>query len=222
MLKPRRDLTPWAGGRAGTLDFHAGNNPIALCRAPVFNPAKLAIAKKSRRRHCRPVPQMRPPHISISKYKRPGRLRFNFRGSQPPPESLNRSEFAGLKSAACGSPPRRAYRPYRRCGRVAEGGGLLNRYRVVKPYRGFESLRLRQPLIARARRAAMKPNRSGTAPGCEQHRRAGFLRSLDIFRHPITSSPIVSRSTPLFCSPFLRLMRPGQHSQPQRHRSGEP
>jgi hypothetical protein len=33
---------------------------------------------------------------------------------------------------------------YRRCGRVAEGGGLLNRYRVVKPYRGFESLRLRQ------------------------------------------------------------------------------
>jgi hypothetical protein len=33
----------------------------------------------------------------------------------------------------------------RRCGREAEGGGLLNRYRVVKLYRGFESLRLRQP-----------------------------------------------------------------------------
>src|SRR5580704_4392945 len=32
----------------------------------------------------------------------------------------------------------------RRCGREAEGGGLLNRYRVVKLYRGFESLRLRQ------------------------------------------------------------------------------
>ncbi len=32
---------------------------------------------------------------------------------------------------------------YGRCGREAEGGGLLNRYRVVKPYRGFESLRLR-------------------------------------------------------------------------------
>ena len=32
----------------------------------------------------------------------------------------------------------------RSCGREAEGGGLLNRYRVVKPYRGFESLRLRQ------------------------------------------------------------------------------
>ena len=29
---------------------------------------------------------------------------------------------------------------------MAEGGGLLNRYRVVKPYRGFESLRLRQIL----------------------------------------------------------------------------
>ena len=32
---------------------------------------------------------------------------------------------------------------------MAEGGGLLNRYRVVKPYRGFESLRLRQLLILR-------------------------------------------------------------------------
>ncbi len=28
------------------------------------------------------------------------------------------------------------------CGREAEGGGLLNRYTVEKPYRGFESLRL--------------------------------------------------------------------------------
>ena len=34
----------------------------------------------------------------------------------------------------------------RRRGRAAEGGGLLNRYRVVKPYRGFESLRLRHLL----------------------------------------------------------------------------
>jgi hypothetical protein len=32
---------------------------------------------------------------------------------------------------------------------VAEGGGLLNRYRVVKPYRGFESLRLRQNTVVR-------------------------------------------------------------------------
>src|SRR5882724_2450179 len=53
-------------------------------------------------------------------------------------------EHESRQSAACGSPPRRAYRPYGRRGRVAEGGGLLNRYRVVKPYRGFESLRLRQ------------------------------------------------------------------------------
>ena len=27
---------------------------------------------------------------------------------------------------------------------MAEGGGLLNRYTLVKAYRGFESLRLRQ------------------------------------------------------------------------------
>jgi hypothetical protein len=37
-------------------------------------------------------------------------------------------------------------RMFRRRGRAAEGGGLLNRYRVVKPYRGFESLRLRQQI----------------------------------------------------------------------------
>ena len=56
-------------------------------------------------------------------------------------------EIRQPESGACGSPPPRAYRPYRRCGRVAEGGGLLNRYRVVKPYRGFESLRLRHITI---------------------------------------------------------------------------
>jgi hypothetical protein len=33
------------------------------------------------------------------------------------------------------------------CGREAEGGGLLNRYTVEKPYRGFESLRLRQHIL---------------------------------------------------------------------------
>ena len=33
--------------------------------------------------------------------------------------------------------------PRRSCGREAEGGGLLNRYTALKPYRGFESLRLR-------------------------------------------------------------------------------
>ena len=30
---------------------------------------------------------------------------------------------------------------------MAEGGGLLNRYTALKPYRGFESLRLRQLLL---------------------------------------------------------------------------
>jgi hypothetical protein len=57
-------------------------------------------------------------------------------------------KFGSPKSAACGSPLRRAYRAQRSCGRVAEGGGLLNRYRVVKPYRGFESLRLRQNVVS--------------------------------------------------------------------------
>jgi hypothetical protein len=71
---------------------------------------------------------------------------------------------------------------------VAEGGGLLNRYRVVKPYRGFESLRLRQPLIAWARRAAMKRNRSRCRTmAAKQRRRAGLhfmLRSRDVLRPP--------------------------------------
>src|SRR3981081_3652336 len=65
-------------------------------------------------------------------------------------ESLDGSELGSVESVACGSPPRRAYRPQRSCGRVAEGGGLLNRYRVVKPYRGFESLRLRHASPCRA------------------------------------------------------------------------
>src|SRR6185437_12639662 len=40
--------------------------------------------------------------------------------------------------------PATSYRCKRSGGREAEGGGLLNRYRVEKPYRGFESLPLRQ------------------------------------------------------------------------------
>ena len=51
-------------------------------------------------------------------------------------------------SSACNAGRRRAYVaarfPRGRRGREAEGGGLLNRYRVVKLYPGFESLRLRQ------------------------------------------------------------------------------
>ena len=41
---------------------------------------------------------------------------------------------------------------------MAEGGGLLNRYRVVKPYRGFESLRLRGcHAVAAKRRPVRSP-----------------------------------------------------------------
>jgi hypothetical protein len=48
------------------------------------------------------------------------------------------------RTVACNAGMRRAYLAARgRRGREAEGGGLLNRYRVVKLYRGFESLRLR-------------------------------------------------------------------------------
>src|SRR6266446_5120399 len=83
-------------------------------------------------------------------------------------ESLGGSELGNLESVACGSPPRRAYPPQWSCGREAEGGGLLNRYRVVKPYRGFESLRLRHP----ASRCALR--RIGRFPRAKQD----ALRSL--------------------------------------------
>src|SRR4051812_39948452 len=54
---------------------------------------------------------------------------------------LERRDVLGQKGAL----PARKWLEWS-CGREAEGGGLLNRYRVVKPYRGFESLRLRHPL----------------------------------------------------------------------------
>ena len=48
---------------------------------------------------------------------------------------------------------------------MAEGGGLLNRYRVVKPYRGFESLRLRHPSYCGLRVAGHpKPQGEGCLP----------------------------------------------------------
>src|SRR6266702_2726159 len=58
-------------------------------------------------------------------------------------------------------------------GRVAEGGGLLNRYRVVKPYRGFESLRLRQ-IFAAARRAIRQPS-AIRWPACARHLSGAFI-----------------------------------------------
>jgi hypothetical protein len=53
------------------------------------------------------------------------------------------SYFRGEREKLANS---RIYRLWRR-GREAEGGGLLNRYRVVKLYRGFESLRLRHSAL---------------------------------------------------------------------------
>ena len=51
----------------------------------------------------------------------------------------------GTPGAACHRrlPPLLGGSRQRRRGRVAEGGGLLNRYTLLKAYRGFESLRLR-------------------------------------------------------------------------------
>ena len=47
------------------------------------------------------------------------------------------------------SPPETRRKEYKtwRGGRVVEGDGLLNRYTDVRPYRGFESLSLRQKII---------------------------------------------------------------------------
>src|SRR6185437_12425639 len=100
-------------------------------------------------------------------------------------ETLFSGQPGGPKSAACGMPPRRAYRPCWRRGRVAEGGGLLNRYRLVKAYRGFESLRLRHPpslrfgaasrrsFLAKPGAASATTDRFAEAGRCAQH--LGFI-----------------------------------------------
>src|SRR5947209_2584968 len=75
----------------------------------------------------------------------------------------------------------------RRRGRVAEGGGLLNRYRVVKPYRGFESLRLRHPLVTRALSILVPPANRAHWPANEA------TRSGTIFTWPDRPSPANSR-----------------------------
>ena len=53
---------------------------------------------------------------------------------------------------------------------MAEGGGLLNRYRGLNPYRGFESPSLRQLLLAKAGvLRCLRADRSGSpgfGPGC--------------------------------------------------------
>lgn len=76
----------------------------------------------------------------------------------------------------------------RSCGRVAEGGGLLNRYRVVKPYRGFESLRLRHHPVAnsdhRSLSAGFLPSFKGVCENCPNlgDWRSAEFRSLSGFR----------------------------------------
>src|SRR5260370_24378105 len=78
-------------------------------------------------------------------------------------EPLDGSELGSVESVACGSPPRRAYRAQRSCGRVAEGGGFLNRYRGLNPFRGLEYLRLRPPPPSPASGGRPPPDRHGEA-----------------------------------------------------------
>jgi hypothetical protein len=73
---------------------------------------------------------------------------------------LNRREFGGLKSAACGSRPRRAYRPYRSCGRVAEGGGLLKHFWLYQAVAACPKTSL---FIGRSRRSLPSPSLPITA-----------------------------------------------------------
>src|SRR6185436_12151537 len=69
-------------------------------------------------------------------------------------------------------------------GRAAEGGGLLNRYRVEKPYRGFESLPLRTAGV-RGQRSAVRcvvipseaRNPDTSHSGTDRHRDSSSLRS---------------------------------------------
>ncbi len=70
----------------------------------------------------------------------------------------------GFDSARGPSDHRTRSRVSRRTGaRVAEGAGLLNRYTVAKPYRGFESppVRLETPLVALIARSASWPSLLG-------------------------------------------------------------
>src|ERR1700752_2333570 len=63
----------------------------------------------------------------------------------------------------------------RRGGRVAEGGGLLNRYRALKPYRGFESPSLRQFLSSIFRLETNRIKGSVLAPPTKGENRPKFV-----------------------------------------------
>src|SRR3569832_1132812 len=89
-----------------------------------------------------PQPSVAPPQQALIAARQIASRRLDSRGLLP------------LVVARCWRPARLAIarrvghiRATRRRGRVAEGGGLLNRYTLVKAYRGFESLRLRQPIL---------------------------------------------------------------------------
>jgi hypothetical protein len=92
-----------------------------------------------------------------------------------------------------------------RRGRVAEGGGLLNRYRVVKPYRGFESLRLRHPPSLKLPRrafaeAAVAPELRGSGGGLTGYPYP-FPHSLRVVVHQgrRVSPPPLPPCVTLFC-----------------------
>jgi hypothetical protein len=77
-------------------------------------------------------------------YRRPLQVSARLRGFR----SCRITGNSGARNLPLAARPRVGHIDAQRsCGRVAEGGGLLNRYRVVKPYRGFESLRLRHILL---------------------------------------------------------------------------
>jgi hypothetical protein len=128
------------------MDARRAGNPAIVCREPLYLLLNEVLAGRS----CR---QFQPPIGWRSRHSK----HALFDGERPVRGRPLASAFTTVvsiesgQSAACGSPPCRAYRPCWRRGRVAEGGGLLNRYRVVKPYRGFESLRLRQSMFCPAR-----------------------------------------------------------------------
>ena len=87
----------------------------------------------------------------------------------------------------------------RSCGREAEGGGLLNRYTALKPYRGFESLRLRQFLSSfRGRTDSTLPIASSNSAGWN-----GFVKTASApryLRSPDThGAPRIPTSRGSFC-----------------------
>jgi hypothetical protein len=124
-----------AASRSPKLQRYKRLRPDARSEGPRWRTGETSVPS-SRRQRSASAWRPRPPGPTLPRYQR--------EGLPPRLKQWRLHKSRRPQSGACGLPLRRAYRPYRRCGRVAEGGGLLNRYRVVKPYRGFESLRLRQ------------------------------------------------------------------------------